>query len=196
MCVIVGGGRVATRRAKSLLECGALVRIVAPEISYELSTLTLEVRSKLFESADLDGAYLAFAATSDPAVNSEVVEQARLRRILSSDAETAERGDFVVPSTLRRGDLVLAVTTGGASPALAKRIRDEISERYGPEYAIFCAMLKEIRDTVLETNADAARRRAVLQLAASDETALELIREGRQSDARDRLLNCISTLQG
>jgi precorrin-2 dehydrogenase/sirohydrochlorin ferrochelatase len=195
LCVIVGGGKVAARRAIGLLGCGAQVRIVAPEICNELRSLEVETRLKRFGAEDLEGAFLAFAATSDSEVNSQVLDQARLRQILCSDAETTERGDFVVPSTVRRGDLVFAVTTGGASPALAVLISDEISNQYGSEYSEFCAILREIREVAIQTAADAEQRRTALYQAAADTMALQLIREGRHSEARDRLLNCISISQ-
>ena len=193
LCVVVGGGQIAAHRIFLLLECGAEVRVVAPNIREDILVSNLEARCKDFEPGDLDGAYLAIAATDNSQTNSVVVAECRKRGILCCNTETAEAGDFIIPSTARRGDLRISITTGGASPALAKRIRDQIEEQFGPEYEIFVSLLRELRQDVLHNIEDASRRRDLLKQAAEDEIALQLIRERRIQEARDRLFHCISS---
>lgn len=191
MCVVVGGGEVAARRVTSLRECGAILRVVARRLSEDMVTAGVEIRIKGFEPVDLEGAFLAIAAADDSAVNIAVAAACRDKGILCNDAETFERGDFVVPSTARQGDLILSVTTGGASPALSRRIRDQLLTQYGPEFKIFVTLLRELRDSVLHNIDDASRRREILSSAAEDDVALQSIREGHIQEARDRLFQCI-----
>ena len=112
LCVIVGGGTVAARRANSVHECGARVRIIAPYVCDEIKNSDYEIRVKPFEAVDLEGAFLVIATTDDTNANTAVVAEASARRILCNDAETSEHGDFIIPSTVRRGELVFSVTTG------------------------------------------------------------------------------------
>jgi precorrin-2 dehydrogenase/sirohydrochlorin ferrochelatase len=127
-------------------------------------------------------------------VNALVCEAARAAGALVNDAETPARGDFVVPSVVRRGDLLIAVTTQGASPALAARIQERLSEQFGEEYGPYVALLAEVRERVMETIPDPAQRRRILRAAAADAEILELIRGGRLDAARARAFACISSL--
>jgi precorrin-2 dehydrogenase / sirohydrochlorin ferrochelatase len=197
-CVVVGGGEVATRRVQTLLEAGAAVTVVAPELSNALETLVRERvlthLHKEYDRADVEGAFLVIAATDQTAINARVAADASAGGILYCDAEAAERSDFLIPSLVRRGDLLLAVTTLGSSPSLAARIRQELELAYGPEFGALTALLKEIRETALHSISDAARRRAALNQLASDSSLLSLLREGRAGEARSKAMACISSL--
>jgi precorrin-2 dehydrogenase/sirohydrochlorin ferrochelatase len=197
-CVVVGGGAVAARRVESLLEAGGDITVVAPQVCAELKERAETGRIRLlavpYETAHLAGAFLVVAATSHPQVNAAVAADARACGILCNDAQAPERGNFIVPSVVRRGDLLITVTTGGGSPSLAMRIRDEIAGRYGPEYAAYVALLGEIRTHVLQTIPDPARRRRALAVVAADETILPLLQAGRAGEARERAYSCISSL--
>lgn len=141
-CVMVGGGAVAGRKARRLLQARAEVVVISPEIDEELAAMATEVHERRYESGDLRGAFLAFVATDSREVNAAVVEEAKRRGVMVNVADEPEDGDFVLPSTLRRGRLQVAVSTGGASPVLAREIRKRLEEKFGPEWA---GLVEEVR---------------------------------------------------
>ena len=126
---------MANRKARKLLQARAEVVVISPEVRPELESVAVEVRRRAYRRGDLEGASLAFAATDAREVNAAVAREARERGIPVNVADEPAEGDFALPSTLRRGRLQVAVSTGGASPALARRIRDELEEAFGPEWA-------------------------------------------------------------
>ena len=126
---------MANRKARKLLQARAEVVVISPEVRPELESVAVEVRRRSYRRGDLEGASLAFAATDAREVNAAVAREARERGIPVNVADEPAEGDFALPSTLRRGRLQVAVSTGGASPALARRIRDELEEAFGPEWA-------------------------------------------------------------
>src|SRR5919107_5141450 len=134
-CVVVGGGTVATRKVGKLLRTGAEVIVVSPEVRPELAGMDVEIQHRPYESGDLEGANLAFAATESREVNTLVAQEAKERGVPINVADRPAEGDFTVPSTLRRGGLQVAVSTGGAAPTLARRIRGELEKTFGPEWA-------------------------------------------------------------
>jgi precorrin-2 dehydrogenase/sirohydrochlorin ferrochelatase len=138
-CLVVGGGAVAARKAETLLAADARVTVVAPEIGDELTRLAArDVRVALerrpYRHGDLDGAALAFAATDDPDVQERVSRDGRASGVLVNAVDEPERCSFVMPAVLDRDPLLVAVSTSGASPALARRIRDDLAAALGPEY--------------------------------------------------------------
>ncbi|MGF1473860.1 MAG: bifunctional precorrin-2 dehydrogenase/sirohydrochlorin ferrochelatase [Rubrobacteraceae bacterium] len=134
-CVVVGGGVVANRKARKLLQARAEVVVISPETKPEIESMALEVHHRPYEPGDLEGAHLAFAATDSREVNSAVAREAKERGILVNVADEPPEGNFTLPSTLRRGGLQVAVSTGGASPSLARAIREELENKFGPEWA-------------------------------------------------------------
>jgi len=197
-CLVVGGGEVAARRVETLLEAGAEVVVVAPQVLPAISKWVeqgqVEHIPSEFQEIHLNNIKLLISATNQPEVNQRVTELAHERGILVNDAETPERGDFVVPSVLRRGDLTITVNTGGSSPGLARKVRDILAEQFGPEWDPYVALLGEIREHVLNNVSEAGRRKKILAALVSDDTLLNLLREGRDEDARTRALSCISLL--
>ena len=141
-CVVVGGGEVASRKARKLLQARAEVVVISPEIKAELESVAVEIHRRPYKEGDLDDAYLAFAATDSREVNAAVAREAKERGIPVNVADRPSEGDFAAPSVLRRGGLQVAVSTGGASPALARRIKDELEESFGPEWA---GLVEELR---------------------------------------------------
>lgn len=134
-CVVVGGGGVATRKARALLESGAIVTVVSPEVTPGIEGMDVTVERRPYAPGDLAGSFLAFAATDSREVNAAVAREARESGIPVNVADRPAEGDFAVPSTLRRGGLQVAISTGGASPTLARGIRDALEERFVPEWA-------------------------------------------------------------
>lgn len=151
--VVVGGGEVAERKCRSLLEAEAAVTLVAPEPTPYLAGLgrdgMIGLLQRAYRPGDLTGAVLAFAATGDRAVNRSVAEDARHLGIPVCVADAPEEGTFTSPSAVRRGDLLITVSTGGKSPALARRIRRKLETQYGPEYADIVDFLGHLREKLL-----------------------------------------------
>ena len=134
-CVVVGGGAVANRKARKILQARAEVVAISPEVKPELESVATEVHRRPYREGDLEGASLVFAATNRREVNAAVTREARGRGIPVNVADVPSEGDFALPSVLRRGQLQVAVSTGGASPTLARRVRYELESAFGSEWA-------------------------------------------------------------
>ena len=193
-CVVVGGGRIAARKIASLLDAGALVHVVAPELVEELRTARDEKRitvaERPFESADLDDAWLATAATSTAAVNRAVFQAGEARRVWVNAADDPSNCSFTLMSVVRQGDLVVSVGTGGRSPALATYLKDHVAQEMGPEWAALLELLSEARE---ELRADGTSSETVDWRRALDSGMLELIRGGRTAEAKELLQACLSS---
>jgi len=152
LCLVVGGGRVAARKISALLLSGAVVRVVSPEVCSKVRRLSEEGRVELIERAfqddDLTGVFLVFAATNKPAVQQRIAEQARRCDVLLNSAEHPGLSSFLVPARVRRGDLLLAVSTGGASPALSALLKRKLALQFGPEYALLVQLMAAVRKMV------------------------------------------------
>jgi len=152
--VIVGGGVVAQRKIDTLLAYDADVHVVALDLTPKLRTYLEEQRIKLsgheFEDRHLDGAFIVIAATDDPLLNRQVSERASARGLLINAVDQPADCNFFVPSILRRGDLTVAVSTSGKSPAFAKKVREGLEERFGDEYGSFLILMGCLREEILE----------------------------------------------
>lgn len=153
-CLIIGGGSVGTRKAEALLRCGACVTVISQDISDRLKALAAEtdklmVRNTVYTPGDLDGMTLVFCATSDRRLNQRIADDSKQRGILCNVADIPEASDFIVPSVVRRGDLTIAVSTAGSSPAFAKKLRKDLSEQFGDEYEVFLELMGKIRKKLL-----------------------------------------------
>lgn len=191
---VVGGGGVAERKVCSLLEAGARVRLVSPETTETLRRLaeegSIEWIPTPFEPSLLEGSVLVFAATDNRRVNAHIAELASQRNLWVNVADSLEESSFVVPATVRRGDLQIAVSTGGSSPLLGRRIREELESRYGEEYEVFCDLLAEARTLAKQTLFSQQEREAFFS-ALMDSSFLELLREGNLDEARRRVLQMV-----
>lgn len=173
--LVVGAGRVGRRKAAAAADAGGRVRLVDPDPACELRThLLIDRRVEPYSTTHLDGVALAFAcATAE--VNAAVVADARSRGVWVCDASDSTRGDCQLPGVVRRGELTIAVSTGGAAPALATRITDELAERYDEAYAEWVRVLAAVRPAVLNEVPDPAVRRRLLR-GFADPIWLERIR--------------------
>jgi precorrin-2 dehydrogenase / sirohydrochlorin ferrochelatase len=144
-CLVVGGGRVAVEKARGLLDCGAEVTVVAPDFDEELELLDVRMVPRAFTRSDAVGRFLVIAATNDRAVNASVSQAAAAQATLCNVADDPELCSFILPAVTRRDPIVVAVSSGGASPALAKRLRDDIAARIGPEHAELARRLAALR---------------------------------------------------
>jgi precorrin-2 dehydrogenase/sirohydrochlorin ferrochelatase len=144
-CLVVGGGTVAREKITGLLECEAQVTVVAPEVDDAIRQLPVQIELRPFEPSDLDGHLLVIAATDDRSVNESVSRAAAARSLLCNVADDPELCSFILPAVVRRDPIVVGVSTGGASPALAQRIRSDIAELVGPEHAQLARRLAALR---------------------------------------------------
>lgn len=190
LVVVVGGGAVAARKARRVLSAGARLTLVAPRLDPSLAQLaaagSLTHLAREYQNGDLAGALLAFAATDNPELNLKVAAEAAERGVLIDVVDAPKRSDFTTPACLERGDLLVTVSTGGASPALSRRIVEELENRFGAEYAEAVALLGAVREKILTEKVGSAYNvRVFAELAALDLPAL--IKSG-QRDAIDQIL--------
>jgi siroheme synthase-like protein len=157
--LVVGGGSVGLEKASGLVACGARVTVVSPELDAGFADLEIEWRQGLYRSSDLTGAFLVIAATSDRATNERVSCDAERRGMLCNVADVPELCNFILPAVHREGPIAVAVSTGGASPALAKRLRTQIAGLVGPEHAELAEELRALRPEVKERFASYEERR-------------------------------------
>lgn len=186
-CVIVGGGVVAARKARPLIEAGAVVRVVSPEVGDAMANMIeageVEYIQERFEPEHLDNAALVIAATDDMSVNRYVYESARAENIPVNVVDIPELCTFIVPATVKRGDLTIAISTSGKSPSVAKRLRMTLEQQFGDEWAIYLETLGEAREHAMREVEDPKTREVIFnQLADSD--LLKKIREGDMEAAR------------
>lgn len=190
-CLIVGGGEVALRKAESLLDAGASVCVISPDIDSRIESLgKVEIVRRSYQTGDIDGCALVFAATDDRPLNMSISSEAAGKGILSNVVDDPELCSFIVPSIMRRGDLMIAISTGGKSPSLSKRIRKELEQAYAQEYAELLDILGQMRPLVKEKYVSQAEREAVFSRLL-EYGILELLQDGKIDEARERALQCI-----
>ena len=171
--VVAGGGAVAQRKIDTLLEYGAVVQVVSRELSPTVSKYVKEGKINLlgkeFREYHLKDAFAVIAATDDAALNHHISEAAREKGLLINAVDQPTDCNFIVPSILRRGDLLIAVSTSGKSPALAKRIREELENSFGSEYESFLRLMGQLRKEILsQRRSQAENRRIFHDLVDSD----------------------------
>ncbi|OEF98764.1 precorrin-2 dehydrogenase/sirohydrochlorin ferrochelatase family protein [Desulfuribacillus alkaliarsenatis] len=187
LCVVVGGGNVAERKVMTLLEDGAKVKVISPDITKTLSALAeageVEWKPRYYEVGDLLGAFLVYAATNSQEVNQQVYTDAQKHSILVNTIDNQELCDFIVPSRIDKGKLQICISTSGASPALAKQIREELEEHFCDEYQMFLDWMQQLREWLLKNEPDEQTRRQIFKQAVQS-PILELLREQRIEEAR------------
>jgi siroheme synthase-like protein len=181
--LVVGAGAVGLEKVEGLLACGAAVRVVAPDADEGVQRLArdglVEWRSRAYETRDLDGCFLVVAATPDHEVNTHVHDDAEARAMLVNVADVPALCNFILPAIVRRPPLAVAISTGGTSPALAKRMRDEAGERFDTHYARLATLLNELRPWAKATLPDYGARKAFFDgLVKGDPDPVELLRAG------------------
>lgn len=153
-CLVVGGGSVGTRKVKTLLSCGAAVTVISPALAPELAAMAaselISVEKRPFRPRDLEGAFLVIGATSDVEQNKAISREAARLNIMCNIADYPEACSFILPSVLERGDLMIAVSTSGKSPAFAKKLRRDLEKQFGEEYALFLDLMGAVRKKLLK----------------------------------------------
>jgi len=164
-CVVIGGGRVAARKVATLLECGGAVELVSPELTEELQQQhrqgRLQWRARHYQPGDLAGAFLVIAATDDEGVQAQVFAEASAANQLINVADVPQRCNFILPALVTRGDLTIAVSTAGKSPALARRIRKQLAEAYGDEFGTVVEIMGLLRPVVLALGGGSLRNKEI-----------------------------------
>ena len=188
--VVIGGGAVAEQKVRGLLAAGAHVTVVSPETTVGLSTVAaengIELRRRPYRAGDLAGAWLAIAATDDRTVNASVWAEAERAGVPLNAVDDVEHCSFIAPAIHREGDITVAVSTSGKSPALAARLRRRIANMIGGAEARFCALLGELRPDLAARVPD-ARTRTALWYRIVDSDAIEFVRRGDMEGARGRI---------
>jgi len=192
-CCVVGGGRVAERKVISLLAAGASVLVISPQLTEQLAELRamrrIDVWLRPYADGDLEQAELAFAATDNEEVNRSVCQEAERRGIWVNDAMSPERSTFHVPAVLTRGELQIAVSTGGAGPLLSRRIRDELASVYGHAYERYVQFIGMLRHRLESQDLSAEDRRKVYELVVEGrERFMELLERIRTDQELDELV--------
>ena len=197
-CLVVGAGKVGEPKIGRLIDTGASIHVIALEASDAVhgwsrdNKITLELRA--FVPEDLDGVSLAVVATASRSVNETIYREARRRGVLCNVVDVPEYCDFYYPAVVRRGDLQIAVSTGGQSPSLAQKIRQQLERQFGPGYARWVAELGATRKLVLASDLDPQRKRELLQSLASrealeaalaEESANTFAKEGSEDVSKD-----------
>jgi len=187
-CVVIGGGAVAERKVETLLQVGATVTVISPSLTKALGSWAEEGKIRYiirgYRAGDLAGFALAFVATDDLGVNAAVHREGKKRGVWVNVADDPAHCDFILPSVLRRGELVVAVATGGASPALSRVIREELEAYFTEDYVTLAAIVGKVRRE-LQGRSFVPTPEAWHN--AFDENLRRLIREGKQEEARSYL---------
>ncbi len=177
--LVVGGGEVALRKARALADAGAAVRVVSPKFLAGFARdKRLKCMAAAYASRHVRGMFLAVAATDDEAVNARVASDARASGALVNVVDRPDLCDFIVPAVVERGRLRIAISTGGASPSLARRLRERLEREFGTEYATYLDVMAEVRRDLLSRDlSPAVRRRLFERLSEND--ILAAARDGR-----------------
>jgi len=194
-CLVVGGGAVAERKVQALLQAQAEVTVVAPSVSTGLAGLVQTGQVQWLASTYVPGTaaayFLVIAATDQQQINAQVAAEAVAAGRLVNAVDDPAAGNFHVPAQLVRGDLVLTVSTGGKSPAFARQLRQELAERYGPEYGRYLEFLEDIRRRMKDSLATAAARESFWRAALGPDI-LKLLADGHINEAEERIKHAIS----
>lgn len=196
-CVVVGGGKVAFRKIKALLEHGANVEVISPDLCPELTELAkakaISMPHQNYEPRVLKGAVIAITATSKKDINQKVADEARKQGVLVNVVDNLELSDFIVPSHFHRGDLTIAVSTAGLSPALARKIRSKLEQNFREEYASLTTLIDEVRTEL--------KQKGIIingntwQEALDIDLLLKLLHAGLREQAKVTLLDRLERLR-
>jgi len=197
-CVVVGGGEVALRKVKTLLEHSANVEVISPDLCPELVRLgesgEISVHNHTYEKGDLAGAFLSIVATGDAEINKQVAKEARSKAILVNVVDDAENSDFILPSYLRRDGLTIAVSTSGQSPALARKIRIRLEQEVTVQYGALTRLIREVRAEIkregIKITGDCWQEALDLDLF------LELLQDGENEKVKAILLSRLKERRG
>jgi siroheme synthase-like protein len=196
-CLVVGGGQVALRKVKTLLEHNANVKVVSPILCSELNQLATDgaIRTiqRDYKSEDLQHAFISIAATDNVKTNERVASEARRRGILVNVVDDPKNSDFIVPSCLKRGNVIIAVSTSGRSPALARKIRSELEKNVKAEYEHLAVIADEVRSELKQQGITASSD--AWQEILNSNSLIELLKQGKNQEAKKIMLTRLKALE-
>lgn len=196
-CVVVGGGKVALRKVKALLDCGATVTVVSRALHQDLAQLaeagTISLIHRDYTPGDLKDAFIAIVATTETDTNKRVAGEAKRQGVLVNVVDDLEQSDFIVPACLRRGDLTIAISTAGRSPALARKIRARLEGDFGEEYTSLVSLINEVRTELKQRGVTVSS--SAWQKALDVDWLLGLLRNSQREKAKATLLGNLETLR-
>jgi siroheme synthase-like protein len=196
-CLVVGGGSVALRKVQAMLENGANIEVISPTFCPELNQMAkdgaIQIHQKSYNTKDLKNAFITIAATDDVKTNENIAADARRQRVLVNVVDDPNNSDFIVPSQFRCGDVIVAVSTSGRSPALARKIRSELEKGFKAEYAQLAILADDIRSELklqgVTVSSDTWQE--VLNL----NSLIELVRRGKNREAKEIMLSKLKMLE-
>lgn len=188
-CLVVGGGPIATEKVEKLLDHGAAIRLISPELTAELAGMVAagvigEYHERTYRPEDLEGCFLVIAATNLDPINRMVWQDAEARNMVCNVVDVPPLCNFIVPSIVRRGELALAISTGGASPVVAKHIRRQLDAMYGPEWEALVDLLRDVRDDLKVRYLDMPSRRDAVQ-ALMETDIVRMLADGDEQGAME-----------
>ena len=191
--LVVGGGAVGSRKVETLLRAGAKVTLVSPQVTERIRSLAetgrLTWHARGYQSSDVASMFLVFSATDDPELNHRIEEDAARQRVLCNSATQPDRGDFILPSIIERGDLLVSISTSGKSPAVARQLRQDLEGYLGEEYAPFLRLMGAVRERLLEREHAPHEHRKAFRLLIEG-GLLSLVKSGDQ-DGINQLLKSV-----
>jgi len=193
-CLVVGGGSVGTRKVMTLMDCGASVTVVSPDFTTQLfqlaDTRAIKLKKRPYRSSDLDGIFLVIGATNNEELNRQISEDAQRLNKLCNIVDRPEACNFILPSFINRGDLIIAVSTSGKSPALAKKLRKDLENKFGQEYAEFLRLMGVIRQRLLSKNRDSKTHKYLFEQLIS-RGLIEMIKNQNEEEINSLLFEIL-----
>ena len=197
-CVVIGGGKVALRKVKTLLQAQAKVTVIAPSLTASLAKLAqaevIFYKQKEYMSGDMTGFFLAVCATDSSFINAAAAKEAKAKHILVNVVDHSFPSDFTVPAQVSRGDLLLTVSTGGKSPALARQLRIDIEKEYGDTYGILLDIIEKVRLELKMVLGDSKERETFWQQAMNTKI-LAFVKQGKLEEAEAEVRNAIDSFR-
>ncbi len=193
-CLVVGGGSVGTRKVMTLMDCGASVTVVSPDFTTQLfqlaDTRAIKLKKRSYRSSDIDGIFLVIGATNNEELNRQISEDAQRLNKLCNIVDRPEACNFILPSFINRGDLIIAVSTSGKSPALAKKLRKDLENEFGQEYAEFLRLMGVIRQRLLSKNRDSKTHKYLFEQLIS-RGLIEMIKNQNEEEINSLLFEIL-----
>lgn len=195
-CLVVGGGNVAERKAKTLLESGAEVHAVSPVFTEWFLNASesgsIYTYQRNYSSEDLEHVFVVIGATNDCEINYKVAEDCKARNILVNIVDDPSNCNFIVPAQVKRGPLSISISTNGLSPMLARKIREDLEAYFGPEYSEYLELLGTIRRRVIESvDSEEMRKKIFYELVYSD--IIELLKDGKHETVKERICHVLGS---
>jgi siroheme synthase-like protein len=194
-CLIVGGGKVAERKVLSLLDAGGLIKVVSPKVTSELARLAEQGKvswiKREYRKSDLKQVYLVIAATDKKRLNCQISQDARRKGVLVNVVDEPELSDFITPAVVKRGKLIISVSTSGTCPALARWIKQELEEKYSIAYGKLLEILEKARLKIKASSVEENQRQQLIDKLINAET-IRLAKLEKYQELERRVSSCIS----